>query len=281
MSLLRFRNLTAVGILSCGGYYYNQSKKLEGLYANVPVSDMASMTVGALLKDYNIDAQKNLYTPYHDCYTARIPLSEIKTDETKKNADGLLQLYQDAFFKQALMRYEGSLLSKFTGKNDGEGVGDAKAGGALRILSKKRDNVDVSPKETKDLIKHSAFDVPVKSFNWFSYLKWISKPSSASIVMDWTMSDGAVGFFDKLSTFGYPCGLYLLSGDIKTESTQTGGVQELHVATTKDDAIFTYATTHFYDPKDNKVIPKWVQKVHDTYARMLLDGAISGLKSIN
>lgn len=222
MSLLRFRNLAAVGILGCGGYYYNQSKKLEGLYANVPVSDMASMTVKALLKDYNIGAQKDLYTPYHDCYTARIPLSDIKTDDTKKDADGLLELFQNAFFKQVLMRYEGALLSKLTGKKDGERVGDAKAGGALRILSKKSDGVDVWPKETKNLVKQSTFDVPVKSFNWFSCLRWFSKPSSASTVMDWTISDGSVGFFDKLASFGYPCGLYLLSGDIKTESTQTG-----------------------------------------------------------
>lgn len=70
----------------------------------------------------------------------------------------------------------------------------------------------------------------------------------------------------------------------------SGGYQELHTEIVKEDgkdfAIFTYATTHTYNRQphnkennDDKVIPKWTQGLHDSYARFLLNGAINTLKN--
>ena len=96
-------------------------------------------------------------------------------------------------------------------------------------------------------------------------------------LLSWEMPRPACEFFESAAHYGYPWRL------------MSGGRHEIGVASTDDnsdddddDVEVRFVSAHDYEivpdeGHDQKVIPKWVGRLHSAYARVILDQAVHEL----
>lgn len=243
------RLIYIAGPIGAASYGIHRSlSHLEEKYPNLAASAHASKE---LLIPRNPYTQRCAYT---DIFSARMPLQALKArtqDPGKHDQTALEEAWARSMLRSKLLRVEGSILGLFTRGTFTPG----------------------------DIGEHGFRagdqDKPQKLLNGVLYTQRVpgADGDSRGLLVAWYMADEPRGFFEKIARWGYPWRL------------MSGGRHEMSVSEPYDvpglgpvvDVIF--AGAHDYEIVEEesvrqKVIPRWVMRLHAGYARLLLDFAM-------
>jgi hypothetical protein len=221
---------------------------LEDKYPNLPASSNASK---ALLQPSNPQNQRCAYS---DIFVARMPLSALEArvqSPGKRDHIALEEAWARAVLGSRILRAEGSLIGLLTKRKFSPGdIGEHGFG--------PRENG-----ETQKLLNGVLYTQRTPG----------ADADSQGLLIAWYMADEPRVFFEKIARWGYPWRL------------MSGGRHEMGVSEPYDvpgqgwvvDVRFSAA--HDYEIVEEegvkqKIIPRWVMRLHAGYARLILDLAV-------
>lgn len=207
------------------------------------------------------------HVPHIDIYSARIPLRALQArvknpaDETKPTKQDLNTAWAQSLLNCSLFRLEAKFIGLFrTGKFNPGDTGTSPAGFSP-------DPETGAPRELLNGIM-TVVREPV---------------GEEPLLVKWGMPDEPRAFFEKIARWGYPWRL------------MTGGRHEMSVegpfegeGDEESQGPFVevrFASAHTYEIVEEegelweqKTIPKWTGRLHQVYARFLLDTAVRELE---
>lgn len=218
---------------------------LEEKYPNLPTPDNASK---ALLIPRNPATQRCAYA---DIFAARIPLQALDArTQAPGNHDqtALEEAWARSMLGSKLLRAEGSILGLFTRGTFTPGdIGEH----GFRAGDQNK---------------------PQELLNGLLYTQRVpgADGDNRGLLIAWYMADEPRVFFEKIARWGYPW--RLMSGGRHEMSVS----EPYHVPGLGRVVDVRFATAHDYEIVDEegvrqKVIPRWVMRLHAGYARLLLD----------